>query len=121
MTTVAAGEAGRSAGLGRLRAFLDIRYLAAFTAIATYALIVLGATVRATDSGLACPDWPRCHGELIPPLETQILIEYSHRLAAASVGLLILGTAVAAWLRYRENRFVVAGATVAVSSSPCRR
>jgi heme A synthase len=71
--------------------------------------------VRATDSGLACPDWPRCHGQFIPPLETNILIEYSHRLAAASVGLLIVATAVTAWFRYRENRFVLAGALVAVA------
>ena len=114
MTTVAAGEAGRSAGLGRLRAFLDIRYLAVITAIATYALIVLGGTVRATDSGLACPDWPRCHGELIPPLEKAVLIEFSHRLAAAAVGLLVLGTAVTAWLWHRESRLVLTGALLAL-------
>ena len=30
----------------------------------TYALIVLGAWVRATGSGLACPDWPTCYGHL---------------------------------------------------------
>ncbi len=114
ISSAASRERGVAVWLSRLRPLLDIRYLASLSAIATYALIVLGGTVRATDSGLACPDWPLCHGQLIPPLETQILIEYSHRLAAASVGLLILGTAVAAWIRYRENRFVVAGATVAV-------
>ena len=113
-SSAASREGGLTAGLSRLRPLLDIRYLASLSAVATYALIVLGGAVRATGSGLACPDWPLCHGQLIPPLETQILIEYSHRLAAASLGLLILGTAVAAWLWYRENRFVVAGATVAV-------
>ena len=101
--------------MGRVRSILDVRYLAALSALATYALIVLGGTVRATNSGLACPDWPRCHGQFIPPLETNILIEWSHRLAAASVGLLIVATAIAAWLWYRENRFVVAGAAAAVT------
>jgi len=101
--------------VGRVRSILDVRYLAALSALATYALIVLGGTVRATNSGLACPDWPRCHGQFIPPLETNILIEWSHRLAAASVGLLIVATAIAAWLWYRENRFVVAGAAAAVT------
>lgn len=113
-SSVASRERGLAVRLSRLRPLLDIRYLASLSAVATYALIVLGGTVRATGSGLACPDWPTCHGQLIPPLEGEVLIEYSHRLAAASVGLLILGTAVAAWLRYREDRFVVAGATVAV-------
>jgi heme A synthase len=100
--------------VGRIRSAFDVRYLALLSSLATYALIVLGGTVRATDSGLACPDWPRCHGQLIPPLETHILIEYSHRLAAASVSLLIVGTAIAAWLWYRDNRFVLAGAGAAV-------
>ena len=32
----------------------------------TYVLIVLGAWVRATGSGLACPDWPTCYGHWLP-------------------------------------------------------
>jgi len=115
VTSVATGKRGESPWAGRLRSVLDVRYLALLSSLATYALIALGGTVRATDSGLACPDWPRCHGQLIPPLETHILIEYSHRLAAATVGLLIVGTAIAAWLWYRENRFVLAGAVAAVA------
>ena len=114
IASATSGERGRAARLSRVRALLDIRYLAALTSIATYGVIVLGGVVRATGSGLGCPDWPRCHGQLIPPLDTPVLIEYSHRLAAASVGLLIVGVAVTAWLWHRDNRFVLAGATISV-------
>lgn len=114
ISSIASGERVSTAWLSRLRSLLEIRYLAAVSAIATYALIVLGGTVRATNSGLACPDWPRCHGQLIPPLDTPVLIEYSHRLAAVSVGLLILATAVTAWLWHRQDRLVVAGVTAAL-------
>lgn len=114
VTSVAAGEGRSAPWAGRLRTVLDVRYLAVVTALATYGLIVLGGTVRATDSGLACPDWPLCHGQFIPPIEYHVLIEYSHRVAAASVGFLVLATAVAAWLTRPLDRFVRGMATLAL-------
>ena len=51
----------------------------AYVALAALTLIVLtGAAVRLTGSGLGCPDWPKCYGKDIPPLETHALIEYSN-------------------------------------------
>jgi heme A synthase len=94
---------------------VKLPHLALFTVVATYGLIVLGGTVRATDSGTACPDWPLCHGQVVPPFETNVMIEYSHRLVASVVGFLIIGTVVWGWRRYRGNRlFTAGGALVAV-------
>ena len=45
---------------------MPIRHTAAGTAILIYALIVLGAVVRTTNSGLSCPDWPTCYGHWLP-------------------------------------------------------
>jgi protoheme IX farnesyltransferase len=57
--------------------------LAIAAAAATFVLITVGGLVRATDSGLGCPDWPLCFGDWVPPAELHAWIEHSHRLVAA--------------------------------------
>lgn len=74
--------------------------------LAAFGQVTLGGVVRVTDSGLGCPDWPLCHGQLIPPFEVATLIEYSHRLSASVLSLLVLGTTVIAWIYYRHRRWV---------------
>jgi len=64
--------------------------------VAVFFLMTLGNVVSATGSGLACPDWPLCHGSVIPPLRLDVLIEYSHRLAALAATVLIVATTVLA-------------------------
>ena len=104
----AAGDVGAETDR---RVRLDYRWLAVITAVAVWGLIVLGGTVRATDSGTACPDWPLCHGRVVPPAETKVMIEYSHRVVASVVGFMILGTVAWGWRRHRQSRFVTRGGT----------
>lgn len=54
----------------------------------TIGLIVFGGIVHNTESGLACPDWPLCYGEILPDRGEGVAIEMGHRMAAASVGFL---------------------------------
>jgi cytochrome c oxidase assembly protein subunit 15 len=72
----------------------SIRRVALAAAVLTYALIVLGALVRSTNSGLSCPDWPTCYGYwLLTPSDFaalpatgytygQVMLEWVHRLIA---------------------------------------
>jgi protoheme IX farnesyltransferase len=82
-------------------------------AAVTYALVVLGGVVRVSGSGLGCPDWPLCHGHLLPPLQLHVLIEYSHRTVATLASLLIVAVALAAWLAVRDRPDLRLGATLA--------
>ena len=75
----------------------------AYVTLAALAVIVLtGAAVRLTGSGLGCPDWPRCYGKALPPLSTHALIEFSNRMLSGLVGVL---TVVAALLAFTRRPF----------------
>lgn len=91
-----------------------IRAVAGTTAICAYALIVLGAVVRSTNSGLSCPDWPSCYGHMLPlpgdiPASAgyaywQVMLEWVHRLiAGAAVGPLVLALVGLTWMRRHER------------------
>lgn len=88
----------------RLKSRLEIsreRYAqVALVALGALSLIVLtGAGVRLTDSGLGCPDWPKCYGGTTPPLESHAIIEYGNRLITGIVGLAVIAASVLAWFR----------------------
>ena len=78
----------------------------AYLALAALTLIVLtGAAVRLTGSGLGCPDWPKCYGNALPPLSTHALIEFGNRALSGLVGLITLVAAVLGFTRrpYRRD------------------
>jgi len=90
------------------------RLLTVAAALVTYALVVLGGVVRVSGSGLGCPDWPLCHGRLLPPLNLYAIIEYSHRTTASLASALIVLTAAVALLAWRKRRDIVIPAMVAL-------
>lgn len=105
-----------------------IRRLAWTIAALAFALIVLGALVRATNSGLSCPDWPTCYGQwVLTPSEFaqlpdtgytygQVMLEWVHRLiAGVFVGPLVLVLLVLLFLRRREHPDLLAAGAVLVA------
>src|SRR5438445_12028489 len=67
-------------------------------------LILIGGFVSASGSGLACPDWPTCHGQVLPILSGPVLVEFSHSLSALVVSLFVTSTLLLACRAYRESR-----------------
>lgn len=87
-----AGETARTGGFAGARA--PHRGLSRWAAIAAAAVFVqagLGAWVSSSGAALACPDFPTCHGHWFPKLEGLVGIQFTHRLGAYVVSLIILG------------------------------
>ncbi len=97
------------------------RRLALGTLVATFVLIVVGGIVRVSDSGLGCGKagsgfhgWPLCEGDVVPGLDLNAIVEYTHRALAGAVGLMMIALCVWAWRRYRDQRDLVWATTAAV-------
>ncbi len=90
------------------------KYLKALAIASTVGMLLIllgGALVTKTDSGMGCGrHWPGCNGQLIPDVITpEVLIEFSHRLVTGAVGIFIVALAVWAWRslgHVRETKFL---------------
>lgn len=85
-----------------------MRRLVLATGIATFVLIIVGGVVRVSDSGLGCGPagsgfhgWPFCNGDVVPGVDLNSIVEYTHRVVAIVVGFMILAIFVLAWRRNR--------------------
>lgn len=90
------------------------KYLKALAVAATVGMLLIllgGALVTKTDSGLGCGrNWPDCNGSLIPKeITAEVLIEFSHRAVTGSVSILIVLLVVWTWRslgHIREVKFL---------------
>ena len=73
--------------------------LAGIALVALTLIVMSGAAVRLTDSGLGCLNWPKCGGTPLPPVSSHALIEFGNRVVSAVVGVVTLALAILAWRR----------------------
>lgn len=114
----------RRAGSGFIRRVSrptsGLRLLALGATLASWGLVAVGGVVRASESGLGCPDWPLCDGRVVPVGQKEPLIEFSHRAVAATAVVLVVWLTVWALRRHRADRDLVVPLVLATALIPAQ-
>lgn len=89
----------------------SLKGFAVITTIGMILVLLGGALVTKTGSGLGCGrSWPLCHGEFVPSkITVELLIEFTHRLVSATVGIMVLILSIWSWKaigHIRETKFL---------------
>ena len=89
----------------------SLKWLAVSTTIGMLFVLLGGALVTKTDSGMGCGrSWPLCNGEFVPTdITPELVIELAHRLVSGSVGIMVLLLSIWTWRaigHIRETKFL---------------
>jgi len=101
-------RAGRLAGVLLAPSPAAMRRIALAGVLASAAIIMTGAGVRLSQSGLGCPDWPRCTASSIVASGTtgdsliHRWVEFGNRLVTVAIFVIAAGVWIAAW-RYKPD------------------
>ena len=89
----------------------SLKWFSLMTTVGMVFILLGGALVTKTDSGMGCGrSWPLCHGEIIPSEVTpELIIELTHRVLSGAVGIMVLILSLWAWKaigHIRETKFL---------------
>jgi heme a synthase len=104
-------EAGARTARARVRSLTvspeTFRRLVYAALVALFLIVVSGATVRLTGSGLGCENWPRCGDTFLPPKDYHAVVEFGNRVVGFAVGITTLVAAGAAFRVPRLPRWLL--------------